>query len=414
MTRPAPDHTARPVRPDRPVRSAGLPGGGLARWRRRVSRMPAVVAVTAVAVGTAVFMATVPQYRDWFDVYVYYGAVDTWIRHGGGIYDYVRPGTGYGFTYPPFAAVCMLPMLVLGRTAAVVGSVVLNAAASAVLLRRLLGGLLRGPGAWVVAGCLFVMLEPVRDTFSLGQVNLALMALVYADRGRGRFVGVGIGLATAVKLTPGIFIGYLLLTGRRRAAAVAAGTAAAATLIGVAAAPHESWVFWTQALWNTDRVGTLDYVSNQSLQGTLARLDAGRPAWALAVLAVLALWGYRVRQAAAAGDDAAGLALTGLAGCLVSPVTWVHHLVWALPAVVWLAAAGRRAAAAVLYVVLCSSVVWLWREDASGVDGFLGGSAYVWICLGLLALWPRLPAPASAPDRAARLQATARPADRRP
>lgn len=345
---------------------------------------------TAVPVaGAVLFMITVPYYRGWFDLYVYYGTVDAWIRHGGRIYDYLLPGTGYGFTYPPFAAVCMVPMLLVGRTGAVVGSVLLNAAASMVLLRGPLRELPLNRGGLVVAGCLFVMLEPVRDTFSLGQVNLLLMALVYADGGRGRFAGVGIGLATAVKLTPGIFIGYLLLTGRRWAAAVATGTAAAATAIGVLAAPRASWVFWTQAMWDTHRVGALDYVSNQSLQGALARLGAARPVWVAAVLTVLVLWAYRVRRAAAVGDDEAGMALTGLAACLVSPVTWVHHLVWAAPAVAWLARTGDRAVAAALYVVLCSSVVWLWRDDPSVVGGFLGGSTYVWICLGLLVLWPQ-------------------------
>lgn len=340
--------------------------------------------------GAVLFTATVPYHRDWFDLYIYYGTVDDWIRHGGRIYDYLRPGTGYGFTYPPFAAVCMLPMLLVGRTGAVVGCVLLSAAASVLLLRGPLRELPLGRGGLVVTGCLFVMLEPVRDTFSLGQVNLLLMALVYADGGRGRFGGVGIGLAAAFKLTPAIFIGYLLLTGRRRAAAVATGTALAATALGVLAAPRASWVFWTRALWDTHRVGALDYVSNQSLQGALARLGAGRPVWVLAVLAVLVLWAYRVRRATAVGDDEAGMALTGLAACLVSPVTWVHHLVWAVPAVALLARTGRRAVAAVLYVVLCSSVVWLWRDDPSGVDGFLGGSTYVWICLGLLALWPQV------------------------
>ncbi|MFE7791594.1 glycosyltransferase 87 family protein [Streptomyces sp. NPDC057460] len=339
--------------------------------------------------GAVLFMVTVPYYRDWFDLYVYYGTVDDWIRHGGRIYDYLLPGTGYGFTYPPFAAVCMLPMLLVGRTGAVVGCVLLSVAASVLLLRGPLRELPLGRGGLVVSGCLFVMLEPVRDTFSLGQVNLLLMALVYADGGRGRFAGVGIGLATAFKLTPGIFIGYLLLTGRRRAAAVATGTAVAASVVGVLAAPRASWVFWTRALWDTHRVGALDYVSNQSLQGALARMGAARPVWVMAVLAVLVLWAYRVRRTTAVGDDEAGMALTGLAACLVSPVTWVHHLVWAVPAVALLARSGRRAVAAVLYVVLCSSVVWLWRDDPSGVDGFLGGSTYVWICLGLLALWPQ-------------------------
>ncbi|WP_442814059.1 glycosyltransferase 87 family protein [Streptomyces sp. NBC_01761] len=339
--------------------------------------------------GAVLFMVTVPYYRGWFDLYVYYGTVDDWIRHGGRIYDYLLPGTGYGFTYPPFAAVCMLPMLLVGRTGAVVGCVLLSVAASVLLLRGPLRELPLGRGELVVTGCLFVMLEPVRDTFSLGQVNLLLMALVYADGGRGRFAGVGIGLAAAFKLTPGIFIGYLLLTGRRRAAAVATGTALAATAIGVLAAPRASWVFWTRALWDTHRVGALDYVSNQSLQGALARLGAGRPVWVLSVFAVLVLWAYRVRRATAVGDDEAGMALTGLAACLISPVTWVHHLVWAVPAIALLARTGRRVVAAVLYVVLCSSVVWLWRDDPSGVDGLLGGSTYVWICLGLLALWPQ-------------------------
>ncbi|MFE4919279.1 glycosyltransferase 87 family protein [Streptomyces sp. NPDC056661] len=362
-----------------------------------MTRSQQLLRTVVPVVGAALFMVTVPYYRGWFDLNVYYGTVDDWIRHGGRIYDYLLPGTGYGFTYPPFAAVCMLPMLLVGHTGAVVGGVLLSVAASVLLLRGPLYELPLGRGGLVATACLFVMLEPVRDTFSLGQVNLLLMALVYADGGRGRFAGVGIGLATAFKLTPGIFIGYLLLTGRRRAAAVATGTALAATAIGVLAAPSASWVFWTRALWDTHRVGALDYVSNQSLQGALARLGAGRPVWVLAVLAVLVLWAYRVRRATEAGDDEAGMALTGLAACLVSPVTWVHHLVWAVPALALLVRYGHRAVAAALYVVLCSSVVWLWRDDSSGVDGLLGGRTYVWICLGLLALWPqassRLPSP---------------------
>ncbi|MFF3055733.1 glycosyltransferase 87 family protein [Streptomyces sp. NPDC057909] len=354
-----------------------------------MTRPRQLLRIVVPVTGAVLFMVTVPYYRGWFDLYVYYGTVDDWIRHGGRIYDYLLPGTGYGFTYPPFAAVCMLPMLLVGRTGAVVGCVLLSVAASVLLLRGPLRELPLGRGGSVVTACLFVMLEPVRDTFSLGQVNLLLMALVYADGGRGRFAGVGIGLAAAFKLTPGIFIGYLLLTGRRRAAAVATGTAVAATVVGVLAAPSASWVFWTRALWDTHRVGALDYVSNQSLQGALARMGAARPVWVSAVLVVLVLWAYRVRRATAVGDDEAGMALTGLAACLVSPVTWVHHLVWAVPAIALLARTGRRAVAAALYVVLCSSVVWLWRDDPSGVDGFLGGSTYVWICLGLLALWPQ-------------------------
>ncbi|WP_431959281.1 hypothetical protein [Actinacidiphila sp. bgisy160] len=63
------------------------------------------------------------------------------------------------------------------------------------------------------------------------------------------------------------------------------------------------------------------------------------------------------------------------------PVTWVHHLMWVVPAPA--APAGEA-----LRVLLCSSVVWLWlwRGDpgTGGLGALVGGCAYVWIGPGLL------------------------------
>ena len=44
--------------------------------------------VLALATVITVFTATVPLLRGWFDLRVYYGTVDTWVHHGGRIYDY--------------------------------------------------------------------------------------------------------------------------------------------------------------------------------------------------------------------------------------------------------------------------------------------------------------------------------------
>jgi alpha-1,2-mannosyltransferase len=351
-----------------------------------VRRRPAAALPVAVLGFTVLFMATVPYYRGWFDLYVYYGSVDAWTHHGGRLYDYVLPGTPYGFTYPPFAAVCMLPMVLLPRSAAVVAALAANVAASWFVLRRLTGR--RRP--ILVTACLFVMLEPVRDTFSLGQVNLVLLALVLTDLRPHRLQGAGIGLAAAIKLTPALFIVCLLLTGRRRAAATASGVALAATGLAALAAPGPSRAYWTRAMWDTNRVGSLAYVSNQSLRGVLARLgDPGGPAlWALLVVAVLAVWAYRCRRA---GDPLTAFALTGATACLISPVTWVHHLVWLLPSLAVLVRRGRYARIAFGYVVLCSSVVWLWRHDAGGVLGLVGSNAYVWLTAWLLLTLPGPP-----------------------
>ncbi|MDG9719657.1 glycosyltransferase 87 family protein [Streptomyces sp. DH24] len=353
-----------------------------------------LLTVLAAVVAVSVFTATVPLLRDWFDLRVYHGAVDHWTHRGGRLYDYRVPGTEYGFTYPPFAAVAMLPMALLDLPAAIAVALLLNLAALALVVRVLAGRVVRRYGWYgcALGGCALALFEPLRDTFSFGQVNVLLLALVLVDArllatGRGRRAGVGIGLAAAVKLTPALFIGLLLLTRRWRAAGIATAVAVGATAFAALVAPDASRFYWTEAMWDTTRVGRLDYVSNQSVQGVLARLgEPGRALWAAAVLLVLCVWAVRARRAVAAGEWTAAFALTGLTACLVSPITWVHHLVWLLPSFAVLCRAGHPRVAGALYAVLCTSVVWLWFDDASGVDGFLGSNVYAWITLGLL-LW---------------------------
>ncbi|MET8200199.1 glycosyltransferase 87 family protein [Micromonospora taraxaci] len=218
-----------------------------------------------------------------------------------------------------------------------------------------------------------------------------------------RLAGVGTGLAAAVKLTPAVFIAYLLVTGRWRAAATAIGTAVAATTVTAALAPEATRTFFTEALWDTDRVGRLAYVSNQSVLGVVARLDPTHPdrrLWVALVAVVLVVWATRVRRAVRNGDERAGFAVTGVVACLVSPVTWVHHLVWLVPGLVVIAAstlpwppadptARRRARAGVAgYVVLCSGLVWVFANGSVGPLGFLGANAYVWVSVGMLVLLP--------------------------
>ena len=368
-----------------------------------------VVAVVALAAAVTVFLSVAAVRHGFFDLQVYYGALTYWARDGGEIYDFLRSGTQYGFTYPPFAALVMLPMAYLPWNAAIVVSVTLTVVTSAVVIWRLLDPVARRSGwtrwfALAVALCLAAAYEPMRETVNFGQVNMLLLFLVAVDLlwllpARSRWAGVGIGLATAIKLTPGIFIVYLLVTGRWRAALTTVGTAAVATLVAAGLFPDASREFWTEALWNTDRVGELAFVSNQSLRGVVARLDPQHPstiAWLALVLLTLVIWGWRSRAAVAAGDEATGLALTGAVMCLVSPVTWVHHLVWLLPGLILLVDNGmaaparshrRRlllAAALIGYALLCSRIVWSWEKDFTGVDGFLGSNTYVWISLALL------------------------------
>jgi alpha-1,2-mannosyltransferase len=391
-----------------------------------VRRQALLVAGTAIAVG--VFLATVPTFREFFDLGVYRGAVRWWLLDGGDLYDFRYQQSDYGFTYPPFAALVFSPLIATSWPVAVAISLALNVAAVLALLRwYLVPVLIRHDWPiWTPCALAFLAIlvfEPARDTFSFGQVNLALLVLACADLkallagpepgaghrigvpagtghrspavegtgGKGRWrrwAGIGIGLATAVKLTPAVFIGYLIVARRYRAAAVAAATAVGATVLAALIAPNASRAFWTDALWDTERVGKLAYVSNQSLRGVVARAGLPTAWWVAAVALLLITWLLLVRHT----DLVTGFAATGILACLVSPVTWVHHLVWLLPALFLLLgdALDRRdrrrlVPLAAAYVVLSSSVVWLWWTGTHGWAAMIGSNTYAWISLALLA-----------------------------
>ncbi|MGI5244644.1 glycosyltransferase 87 family protein [Dactylosporangium sp. CA-139066] len=368
-----------------------------------------VVAVWAVVWA---FLLACAAHNGFFDLKVYYGAMDYWVNRGGDIYDYLTPGTPYGFTYPPLAAMLMTPMSLIGWNTAIVVSVTMNVLAMVAILTWLLRPIFKRQGwnfwfAMGIAAALAAAFEPVRETVNFGQVNILLLFLVVGDvlvlvRGGSRLGGLGIGLATAIKLTPGIFIVYLLVTRRWRAAAVSAATATAATWAAATLAPDASRVFWTDAVWNTDRVGSPTFVSNQALTGLVGRIfnpDPMKPLWLLLVLITLAVWYWRTRRAIRNKDEVAGLALTGIVGCMVSPITWIHHLVWVLPSIVVLfdyatdrSLDPRRRRNLMIafgfsFALLCSRTPWAFHAKFDGL-GLIGGNAYILLMIVLLFALP--------------------------
>ncbi len=330
--------------------------------------------VIAVAYAAWLAVGAFGRPYNFFDMKIYHGAV-VWWASGHELYEFVSPGTTLGFTYPPFAGLVMLPMahLPVGLAGLV------NAAASIAALAVVLAALLRpivdrlGWPLWytvAIATPLAVALEPGRETLGYGQVNLLLFALVMADliglrwrarRGThvapsdgpllrfvysGAWAGVGIGLATAVKLTPALFIVYLMITRQWRAAATAVGTVVAVTIGSFAVVGPESRAYFGGVLWQTERVGAADMTPNQSLAGLLARLydsieTPGLLWFAFAVL-LLALGLSRAANARADGDELTAFTLVGLTTNVISPISWTHHLVWVIPAVIVLADAAVR------------------------------------------------------------------------
>jgi alpha-1,2-mannosyltransferase len=278
------------------------------------------------------------------------------LRHGGDPYGATFAHSNLQFIYPPVAAAFFalisgikLHYLRLATEAASIGSLVAVAWLTWGMLgyRRGAGRL----GAALLVAAVALWTEPVQQTLDFGQVNLVLMLLVLADLSqpdRRWLKGAGVGLAAGIKLTPLVFIPYLLLTRRYRAAAVAAGTFALTVGGSLLAFPRAADRYWLGGLfWNEQHAVNPVYVGNQSLYGALARLlgsAAGvQPYWLLAALAA-GIAGLLV----AARASRAGLELTGILACaltslLISPISWSHHWVWLVPALTALADwAARR------------------------------------------------------------------------
>ncbi|MBG0827067.1 DUF2029 domain-containing protein [Planomonospora sp. ID67723] len=341
------------------------------------------------------------------------------VLSGRPVYDFITPAPQLlPFTYPPIAALLAMPLAVMSWPAAqwvwTAGIFVTLAITVGYGFRALLARADRpaaapdgaapdgaeaatgGPGApgsgtgaagrlrrvsrqvrmpvafaFLTVMCTYLM--PIRDQVRFGQVDILLVALCLADCAARRPVwprGMLIGLATAVKLTPGVFLIYLLVTGfgpgareeQRRTFFMAVFTATLLTLLPFLVIPADAADFWFRALLDPERLGANAATTNQSMRGMLIRLympDALTGLVWVALVAVVGWYGFRhARRALLGGDGTTAVALVGLMAVLLSPVAWIHHLAWAVVVLGAIAGDGRdpvrvRVAAGVwLYYVL--------------------------------------------------------------
>ncbi|MFD6436185.1 glycosyltransferase 87 family protein [Streptomyces venezuelae] len=324
--------------------------------------LPAAAVLLAVSL-TALAGLCVVQHVPMADTLVY-RAEGAAVANGSDLYGFTVTEWELPATYPPFAAILFVPTtwlpLAALKTAFLIGNVALL-----FLLVRLsckLAGLPARAPFLCAATALALWLEPVFQTVLFGQINLALACLVLWDLTRppgavGK--GFAVGVAAGIKLTPAVFVVYLLLRGRVREAAVACAGFAGTVLLGALVLPAASVDFWTRRVFETGRVGKAWIVDNQSLQGLVARLlhDAEPgAAWAVpaAVTAVVGL--CLVRRAP---DEPRALLLAAFTALLVSPISWSHHWVWCVPLLAVLIAEGRPRLAAAVAVLFTARTFWL-------------------------------------------------------
>jgi hypothetical protein len=417
-----------------------------------------IVAVAVLAARWAVHRYG--RFYNFFDMNIYHGAM-VWWTGGGNLYDYFYPDTNLGFTYPPFAALVMAPMALLPALSAGYVNSVLSLVALTILLIWLLLPVADRHGwpRWFVVAVgvpLAAATEPMRESMGFGQINILLALLIYADmvglrhlsriaagldesrrHGRlarlwssGALAGMGIGLATAIKLTPALFIAYLVVTRQWRAAVTSVVTAVGVTIGGYLVVGTESVRYFTSVVFDTGRVGETDATANQSLAGILARLYNSETTptlmWMAFALLILAVGVSRAANAHREGDELVAFTLIGLTANAICPISWSHHLVFVVPALVVLldSALRRRGAALALasrgmftrtpagipalagfarlavgvgvYLLFVMSPIW-WYEhklqdgvshNADGLIGVLGENSLGLVIIALVVLLP--------------------------
>ncbi|MCK0440516.1 glycosyltransferase 87 family protein [Gordonia alkaliphila] len=412
---------------------------GAPRPLRSIATPVVVVACVLALVAVAWHLWYLPLTEPGYGLFT--NGVDTKVYRGGALavlHDtplYSEPVYKvWQFTYPPFAALVLSPLGLLGPYEAFRLMNAVNVLCLLLLIFLTLRALrFRRDGRfWLTLVALTVaatLLEPVRTTIWNGQINLVLAVLVVGclTLPLGRWRGIGVGLAAGIKLTPLFFAGYLLVTKQWRALVTALVVFALTVALGFVVLRGQAAEFWTGIGQDTSRIGPLDAVANQSFNGFFARMSTvgvwHAPTWLwLPVGVVLAVLGlYVAWRAYRAGAEMLAITLTGLTSCAVSPFSWGHHWIWLVPLLIlalvqatdaarsdrpwtWLWWLAPTAVAAIGYTwrvrVLEDGVErWrfgsyrlFWSPGGSGWDtavAVIGAGAYLWVFLATLVvtLW---------------------------
>jgi alpha-1,2-mannosyltransferase len=324
---------------------------------------------------------------------------------GGDLYsaEITALGRQLYFTYPPLAAILFWPLshfsIFAGQTIwdaidLVALTTLIAVSIAAARSRNTVRSDWRS--ALILLAPIGYFLYPVRANLSVGQINVVLVLMITADlttgvswRGRDLPQGVLTGTAAAIKLTPLIFIPYLVASRQWRPARNAALTFALATSAMFAVSPRASWLYFTKDAFDVARVGNAGRINNQTLHAAIVRAHLSMPSALFDLISLIVLLvGIAVASVARRRSSSMlGILVCAATGLMISPISWIQHYVWIVPALIWLVSGTDRPAKG-KYWAAAGALAFIVPLEGGGSSLFwyLRGNVYVITTLGFVGL----------------------------
>ena len=369
----------------------------------RLLRQPSVQATVLVVVTTLVLLVRALQFAlltqkiQWgYDFSAYWSAAGN-LLHGLSPYSAAQLAGPYGpqqqylYLYPPPVAAAVTPFAELFstdyRAAAWIwlglGLIMLIGSVLALWRSERLGerfSILAGRRRWLlVAGAL--AFPPVVGELVLGNVHLLLLALLTVSwlgvrRGTAKgewAAGAAIGVATVIKVFPGLLVLWFLLTRRWRAAAGAAVGAAIFAVITLPVTGSQPWLDFPRVLANLSApTDVTDTLAPTVWLAPFVGFMAARVLVTVAALVLLWAVASRARARVVGGHAGGGRVEDGtlarsfaaavVLSVLIAPAIYQHYLaLLVLPLILAL-----TAGVPIRWVAIAYLLMWGGEQDALG------------------------------------------------
>ncbi|MGD0055325.1 MAG: glycosyltransferase family 87 protein [Acidimicrobiales bacterium] len=298
--------------------------------------------VAVVAVGFLINDAVAPSIGDHQDILGRLANLQA-LRHSGNVY---VPFGSEAFTYPPGAILLFWPILWVSVNVLTVSWTLLSLAALVVTLAVLINRFLLwdrwlsvGLACWMTALTALVF-PPILEGLTWGQTGTLLLALVVLDFliVRGSPKGVLVGLATAFKIYPGLFIVAWLLRREWRAAFTALATAGATTALAWLLWPRSASTFFTKELFGGHELGHFASHAAVTASSSFSAMFMRPPFHvgllndygtfgACAIVMIVGLWSSH--RLWSHGRELSAMVVLLIASAIGAPLAWDHYFSFA-------------------------------------------------------------------------------------